>query len=141
MRTLGIVLPVLVLAAPLPADEPARVAVQHVLIAFQGSIPDAKVTRTRAEALALAAEVFERAKKGEAFDALVREFTDDEVPGIYRMSNFDVPPDASKQEYPRAKMVKSFGDVGFALEVGGIGLAVHDPKASKYGWHIIKRLE
>ena len=38
-------------------------------------------------------------------------------------------------------MVKSFGDVSFALKAGEIGLAVYDPKASKYGWHIIKRLE
>ena len=123
------------------AEEPARVTVQHILIAFQGSIPEAKVTRTRAEAEVLAAEVFERAKKGEDFEALVKQFTDDEFPGIYKMSNFDIAPDTSKQEYSRAKMVKSFGDVGFALEVGAIGMAVYDPKASKYGWHIIKRLE
>jgi parvulin-like peptidyl-prolyl isomerase len=120
---------------------PERIAVQHILIAFQGSIPDAKVTRTRAEAEALAKELFDRVKKGEDFGALVKGYTDDEYPGIYRMSNFDVTPDASKQEYSRAKMVQAFGDVGFSLAVGGIGLAVYDPKTSKYGWHIIKRLE
>ena len=38
-------------------------------------------------------------------------------------------------------MVKAFGDVSFGLEVGGVGLAVYDPATSKYGWHIIKRLE
>jgi foldase protein PrsA len=143
MNKLGIVFLVLILglAVAAAAEEPAHVTVQHILIAFQGSIPDAKVTRTRAEAEALAAEVFERAQKGEDFDALVKQYTDDEVPGIYKMSNFDVPPDAAKQEYSRAKMVKSFGDVGFALKVGEIGLAGYDPKASKYGWHIIKRLE
>ena len=143
MNKLAIVLTILILglAVTAAAEEPAHVTVQHILIAFQGSIPEAKVTRTRAEAEALAAEVFERAKKGEDFEALVKQYTDDEFPGIYRMSNFDVAPDTSKQEYSRAKMVKSFGDVGFALEVGAIGLAVYDPKASKYGWHIIKRLE
>ena len=120
---------------------PEHIAVQHILIAFQGSIPEAKVTRTQAEAEALAKDVFARAQKGDDFDALVKKFTDDQYPGIYRMSNFDATPDASKQEYPRAKMVKSFGDVGFSLAVGGIGLAVYDPKDSKYGWHIIKRLE
>jgi parvulin-like peptidyl-prolyl isomerase len=57
------------------------------------------------------------------------------------MSNFDVTPDAAKEEYSRAKMVQAFGDVGFSLGVGEVGLAVFDPKTSKYGWHIIKRLE
>jgi len=132
------VLPVFSLACK---KAPERIAVQHILIAFQGSIPDAKVTRTQAEAEALAKELFDRAKKGEDFDALVRQYTDDQYPGIYRMSNFDVTPDAAKQEYSRAKMVQAFGDVGFSLDVEGVGLAVFDPKTSKYGWHIIKRLE
>ena len=120
---------------------PERIAVQHILIAFQGSIPDAKVTRTQAEAEALAKELFDRAKTGEDFDALVKGYTDDQYPGIYRMSNFDVTPDAAKQEYSRARMVQAFGDVGFSLDLNGVGLAVYDTKTSKYGWHIIKRLE
>jgi parvulin-like peptidyl-prolyl isomerase len=130
------------LALPLTAGtEPEHIAVQHILIAFQGSIPEARITRSQAEAEALAKEIYERALKGEDFDALVKQYTDDEYPGIYRMSNFNVAPDESKKEYPRNRMVKAFGDVGFALPVGGIGLAVYDPQASKYGWHIIKRLE
>lgn len=120
---------------------PARVAVQHVLIAFTGSIPDGKVTRSREEARALALEIFDRAKKGEDFDALVKRYTDDEYPGIYRMSNIGVAPDPAKKEYSRARMVKAFGDVSFGLDVNGIGLAAYDPKTSKYGWHIIRRLE
>ncbi|MCX6562780.1 MAG: aminopeptidase P N-terminal domain-containing protein [Candidatus Aminicenantes bacterium] len=121
--------------------EPDWVAVQHILIAFKGSIPEPKVTRTSEEALALAMEIFERAKKGEDFDALVKKYTDDEYPGIYRMTNFGVTPNKEKKEYPRAGMVRSFGDVGFTLAVGGVGMAVYDPVRSKYGWHIIKRLE
>ena len=140
-KTLIILLAVGAIAVWVRAQEPEHISVQHVLIAFQGSIPDAKVTRTKAEAEALANLVFDRAQKGEDFGSLVKQFTDDEYPGIYGMSNFNAAPDASKKEYPRAKMVKSFGDVGFSLPVGGIGLAVYDPKDSKYGWHIIKRLE
>jgi parvulin-like peptidyl-prolyl isomerase len=121
------------------AVEPARVAVQHILVAFKGSIPEDK--RTREEAQKLALELFGRAGAGEDFDALVKQFTDDEYPGIYRMANAGVDPDAAVREYSRTRMVKSFGDVSFGLEVGGIGLAVYDPAASKYGWHIIKRLE
>lgn len=124
-----------------PADEPDHIAVQHILIAFKGSIPKPTVTRSKEEAKTLAQEVFERAKKGEDFDALVKEYTDDEYPGIYRMSNKGVTPDASKQEYPREGMIKSFGDVGFSLPVNGIWMAEYHPQKSKYGWHIIKRIE
>jgi parvulin-like peptidyl-prolyl isomerase len=38
-------------------------------------------------------------------------------------------------------MVKAFGDVSFALPVGGVGVATYDAVASPYGWHVIKRLE
>ena len=121
--------------------EPDRVAVQHILIAFKGSIPNEEVIRNKDEAKKLAKEIFERAKKGEDFDALVKEYTDDQHPGIYKMSNIGISPDASKQEYPRARMVRAFGDVSFKLGVNDIGLAEYDPEASKYGWHIIKRIE
>jgi parvulin-like peptidyl-prolyl isomerase len=121
--------------------EPDRVAVQHILISFKGAIPKPTVTRTREEAQKLAQELFERAKKGEDFNSLVKQFTDDEYPGIYRMSNIGITPDRGKEEYPRAGMVKAFGDVSFSLPVDGIGMAEYDPKESKYGWHIIKRIE
>jgi len=122
--------------------EPEHVVVQHILIAFRGSLPnDQKVTRSRADAEKLALQIFERAKAGEDFDAMVKTYTNDSYPGIYKMSNRDVPPDPSKQEFSRTGMVKAFGDVSFSLEVGGVGLAVYDPATSRYGWHIIKRLE
>jgi hypothetical protein len=121
--------------------EPDHITVQHILISFKGSIPKEDVTRTRAEAESLALEVFERAKKGEDFDSLVKEFTDDQHPGIYSMSNIGVPPDESKGEYSRERMVKVFGDVGFKLKVNAIGLGEYDPEKSKYGWHIIMRIK
>ena len=120
---------------------PDRVVVRHVLVAFKGSVPDAKVTRSLEEAGALAADLFERAKAGEDFDGLVKRFTNDEYPGIYRMTNFGVEPLQEKKEFPRGGMVWSFGEVGFGLEVGAVGLAAYDARNSKYGWHIIKRLE
>ncbi len=122
--------------------EPERISVQHILIAFRGSLPgDNKVTRSMGEAEKLAQQIFERAKAGEDFDAMVKTYTNDAYPGIYKMANRGVEPDRSKQEYSRARMVKAFGDVGFSLAVGEVGLAVYDPATSKYGWHIIKRLE
>ena len=121
--------------------EPEHVTVQHILIAFRGSTPSPRVTRSQAEAEKLALQIFERAKAGEDFDAMVKTYTNDEYPGIYKMSNLNVTPDPARREFSRAGMVKAFGDVSFGLEVGGIGLAVYNPGTSKYGWHIIKRLE
>ena len=131
-----------VLSVTLAQAEPERVTVQHILIAFKGSLPDdTKVTRSREDAEKLALQVFERAKAGEDFAAMVKMYTNDSYPGIYKMTNKGVTPEKSKQEYSRTGMVRAFGDIGFSLEVGGVGLAVYDPATSKYGWHIIKRLE
>ena len=128
-------------AIPTGTEEPNHVTVQHILVAFKGSIPKPTVTRTKGEAKTLAEEVFEKAKQGDDFDALVKQYTDDEYPGIYRMANKGIPPDESKQEYPRQGMIKGFGDVSFSLPVGGIGMAKYDSETSKYGWHIIKRVK
>jgi hypothetical protein len=120
--------------------EPDHITVQHVLISFKGSIPKDTVTRTMEDAEKLAHEIFEKAKKGEDFDALVKEFTDDQYPGVYKMSNFNAEPDLDLGEAARAKMVTEFGDVSFKLAVNEIGMAEYSPERSKYGWHIIKRL-
>jgi len=121
--------------------EPERITVQHILISFNGADPRMDVARSREEAEELAAKLLDRARQGEDFDALVKEFTDDSHPGIYTMANLEVTPDREKNEFPRAGMVKAFGDVGFSLQVGEIGMTDYDPETSKYGWHIIKRLE
>jgi hypothetical protein len=134
---LGIVLFLLVSCK----TEPDYVTVQHILIAFKGSIPKDSVQRTRFEAEILMKEIFKRAKEGHDFDKLVKNFSDDQYPGIYKMTNFNVEPDESEGEYARSKMVKAFGDVSFKLPVGRIGLTKYDPETSKYGWHIIKRIE
>ena len=135
---------VLVFALPLLSGElgePEHVTVQHILIAFQGTIPDAGITRSEADAQKLAQELLMRARQGEDFDALVKQYTDDAYPGIYSMANAGRAADSGKQEFSRSGMVKAFGDVSFGLQVGEIGMAVYDRKTSKYGWHIIKRLK
>ena len=63
------------------------------------------------------------------------------MPGIYKMANFGLAADRSQSVFARDKMVQAFGDVGFPLEIGGIGLAEYDSVKSKYGWHIIKRVK
>jgi len=120
--------------------EPDHITVQHILIAFAGSIPEKTIMRTKEDAEKLANEIWDRAKKGDDFDALVKEYTDDVYPGVYKMSNFDAETDMDQGESPRAKMVKEFGDVSFKLSVNEVGMAEFSPERSKYGWHIIKRL-
>lgn len=137
--TLGFVMIILTVSSC--AREPEHVTVQHVLIAFKGSIPKEEVTRTKEQAETLAQQIFTRAKQGEDFDALVKNYTDDTYPGIYSMSNVNIPPDEDKAEFSRTRMVKTFGDVSFSLSKGEVGLAEYDPVESKYGWHIIKRIE
>ena len=121
--------------------EPEHVTVQHILIAFQGTIPDAGITRSLAEAQKLAQELLLRARQGEDFDALVKQYTNDAYPGIYSMANAGSAPDAANKEFSRTRMVKAFGDVSFGLKVGAIGMAAYDRVTSKYGWHVIKRIK
>ena len=123
----------------------SHIEVQHILIGFEGSVPGKPITRTKEEAAAFAAELLKKAQGGADFDALVAENTDDSAPGIYKMANHGAQGDMAAQNpdemvFPRAGMVPAFGDVGFPLAVGEIGMSQHDPATSKYGWHIIKRL-
>jgi hypothetical protein len=102
--------------------EAEHILLAHVLIAFQGT--GTKATRTQA---------------AEDFNKLMRDFSDDQGDGVYGLANHKVNPVGDEHE--RRRMVAAFGDVGFQLEVGEVGMAVYDPVKSKYGWHIIKRLK
>jgi parvulin-like peptidyl-prolyl isomerase len=134
---------VLTLALPVATakkPEPERVQVQHILIAFENTLGASRtIPRNEAEARYLAYQLLERARDGEDFSALVREYSDDQYPGIYRLVNKGVEP--AEGEYSRKRMVAGFGDVSFSLEVGEIGIAGFSAESSPYGWHIVKRLE
>ena len=121
-----------------PAIAPAHVEVQHILIGFAGSVPGKGITRTKEEAMRLAHEILDKARKGANFDSLVAKYTDDSPPGIYKMAGDGVPPQVG--EYGRRQMVPAFGNVGFAISPGNIDIAEYDPTTSPFGWHIIKRL-
>ena len=123
------------------SDQPSYVVIQHVLVGFEGSVPGKGIDRSKEDAEELANKLYEQAKKGEDFDLIVSQYTDDSHPGIYKMANFGVKADAGQGVFGRAQMVRGFGDVGFQLEVGEIGMAEYDPGTSQYGWHIIKRIE
>jgi hypothetical protein len=113
-----------------PEQATESVQIQHILISFQGAPRMSGVTRSKDEAKALAQKVYAEVIRGDDFDALVKQHTNDSAPGIYTLT-----------QASRAGMVKAFGDVGFRLKVGEIGVATWDATASPYGWHIIKRLK
>ena len=137
--TLTLSLPVI--SRAVQQEEPDRVEVQHILISFKGADERVKVTRSQEEAETLAKELLFRARQGEDFDTMMKEYSDDSGEGIYRMSNTGVQPDGSQGEMARHRMVKSFGDVSFSLEVAEVGMAAYHPQRSKFGWHIIKRIK
>lgn len=115
------------------------VEVQHILIAHRDAgIPG--VSRSLAEAEKLAEEVWGKAVAGGDFGALVKAHTNDAAPGIYGMV-LNGAGDQNKNLYPRRGMVAAFGDTGWRLAVGEIGVAPFDRQKSPYGWHIIKRLK
>ena len=117
--------------------EPDHIQVAHILISFAGAGTEA--VRSKADAEKLAGDVLARAKKGEDFHKLIKELSDDPGEGVYGMANFKVRPE--RGEYERGGMVPAFGDVGFKLAVGAIGMSTHDARTSPYGWHVIKRLK
>jgi hypothetical protein len=122
-----------------------HIQVQHILIGFKdavgfgGNAPAKAVGRTQDQARTLAYDLLNQAKGGADFDKLVVENTDDSPPGIYGMSNTGIQP--ADGEYQREGMVPAFGNVGFTLQVGEIGIADYDPATSPYGYHVIKRVK
>ena len=76
--------------------------------------------------------------QGEDFGELVKEATDDSPPGIYGIV-LSGPGDQRNKIFQRSGMVAAFGNVGWKLEVGEVGVAAHHPKDSYYGFHIVKR--
>ena len=119
-----------------PEHDAEVVKVAHILIAFEGA-ERSTATRSKEEAELRAAELLVRVEAGEDFVTLMRESSDDSGPGIYTMTT-GAP---SRDVYPRAGMALAFGDTGWRLEVGQVGVAAYDPAKSQFGWHIIKRVE
>lgn len=105
------------------------ITLQHVLLSFQGAgVPN--VTRTRDEAKALAEKVYAEAMAGADFKTLMTTHSNDTGGGEYPMTKAG-----------RGVMVAAFGNVGFRLKVGEIGVAPFDKTASPFGWHVIKRVK
>jgi len=120
--------------------EPSVITLKHILIAFEGA-ERSEQKRSKAEAQNLTYDLLGRAKSGEDFDKLMKEFSNDPGGGTYTLVNEGVTPDTATGEFERHGMVPAFGDVGFRILVGEIGVAEYDPKTSPFGWHIIKRIK
>jgi hypothetical protein len=122
-------------APPAPAPEPTPAAPQeqvgasHVLIQYKGSMrAGPNITRSKDEAKKLAAEVMNKAKKGQDFSGLAKQYSDE--PGAKdRAGNLG--------KFTRTTMVKPFADAAFALKPGQIS----DVVETEFGFHVIKRTE
>ena len=108
--------------------KPELIRVSHIVITHGGSDAfDAIRTRGRDQALQRALDVLFRARNGEDFAALAREYSDDRMTA-----------DQGGRLHPidRGQTVPEFEDAAFRLAPGEISEVVE----TKFGFHVIKRL-
>ena len=103
-------------------SQPETVSASHILIRFdEKDTPDTKAAKKKQ-----LEDIRARAKAGEDFAALAKEFSQD--PGSKdqggELGSFD-----------RERMVKPFADAAFALKVGGLSEVVE----TEFGYHLIKK--
>lgn len=111
-----------------PAPEPT-VAASHILIQYKGAMRAAPtITRSKEAAKKLAGDVLNKAKKGQDFAALAKEYSDE--PGAKDRAG-------ALGRFNKAQMVKPFADAAFALKPGEISGVVE----TDFGFHVIKRTE
>ena len=104
-----------------PANGSMTVA--HILISSDPEIGSAANAESKVK------EVYSRIQEGDSFEEMARQFSDDKRSAS---QGGLLPP------FSVGRMIKEFETVAFALEKDG---DISKPVQSKYGWHIIKRIE
>jgi len=100
--------------------DPKQIKARHILFKVSPDASESEETETKEKALA----ILKRARQGEDFSELAREYSQD--------------PSASKGGdlgyFKMGTMVKPLEELAFSLKSGELG----GPIRSKFGWHIIK---
>jgi len=101
-------------------EEEKTASVRHILLLTQGKAEaDKAAIRNKME------DILARAKKGEDFAALAKQYSED--PGSKDMGGL-------YEDFERGRMVKPFEDAAFGVPVGQISGIVE----TQYGFHILK---
>jgi hypothetical protein len=104
-----------------------KLSASHILIMHtESERPKPGVTRTKAEALKLAEELYAKLQKGAKFDELARKYSDCPS-GVEAGGDLGI--------FPARAMTPKFSEAVQALAIGEISKPVETP----FGYHIIKR--
>lgn len=116
-------------SAPVAEQGPESIVARHLLVAYKGARQASPlITRTKDEARQRADEALARARKGEDFEALVKEYSDE--PGAADRGG-------DLGRFRHNMMVKPFEDAAFRLAPGELSDVVETP----FGFHVIQRTE